>query len=228
MLRYAACRGGVHASLGVFSTAAQFGIGLPKWLLDEKNKTSVLMMYLMGLVILVPAVVICWYRNSRKYASGEVMQKTIELFMRSLPGNLQPKCVHLQRYVPSALRPATACAAWLSRAADTLPRCATHCSEIPSLVAQSEEYVEKLKPSSRFMVRCRASLLPSRTAPCTSWCGLGLTPTLGGCRAKWRACRRLWTPTGRARTSRCVCGQRWMLGGMWALTVCAPPLTADP
>lgn len=49
------------------------------------------MMYLMGLVILVPTVVICWYRNSRKYASGEVMQKTIELFMRTLPGNLQPK-----------------------------------------------------------------------------------------------------------------------------------------
>ena len=54
----------------------EVGIGLPSFLLDGDNHNSILLVYLVGLVVLVPTLVGLYYRHSKKFGDANVYVKT--------------------------------------------------------------------------------------------------------------------------------------------------------
>lgn len=83
---------------GPSPSLAKLSVGLPSWLLNEKNRHPVLLMYLLVLVIIIPTVVIMWYRKSRKYAANNVMKDTMSRFFSffadpHMPDSAAPACV---------------------------------------------------------------------------------------------------------------------------------------
>jgi translocation protein SEC63 len=54
----------------------EVSIGLPSFLLEKENHTSILLVYLLCLVVLIPLVVWCWYSNSKQYGERNVMENT--------------------------------------------------------------------------------------------------------------------------------------------------------
>ncbi|EDQ92863.1 uncharacterized protein MONBRDRAFT_30812 [Monosiga brevicollis MX1] len=59
-----------------------FGIALPAWLVSEDNKHAVLLLYVLGLLIIVPTVVVMIWRRSQQFVKNKILHKTIAYFFR--------------------------------------------------------------------------------------------------------------------------------------------------
>lgn len=60
--------------------AMQFGIGLPAWIVEEKNSTWVLSFYALVFGIILPVSVGYWWQNSSKFAGEQVLLDTTQLY----------------------------------------------------------------------------------------------------------------------------------------------------
>jgi len=60
--------------------ALQVSIGLPTILLDPSMHGVVLITYLLGLVVVIPATVFYWYSNSKKFGEKMIMHDTYGVF----------------------------------------------------------------------------------------------------------------------------------------------------
>ena len=58
--------------------AMQFGIGLPAWIVEEKNSVFVLGVYALIFMIGLPVAVWYWWSRSSKYSGEQVMIKSPE------------------------------------------------------------------------------------------------------------------------------------------------------
>lgn len=58
--------------------AMEISIGLPRWILD--NPKVVLVMYLVGMVIVIPLMVGLWYNNSKKFGDRDIEYETYKAF----------------------------------------------------------------------------------------------------------------------------------------------------
>jgi len=56
--------------------ALEVSIGLPTFLLEKDNHTTILLVYLVVLVIAIPLAVYCWYSESQQYGENNVMHRT--------------------------------------------------------------------------------------------------------------------------------------------------------
>lgn len=60
--------------------AMQFGIALPKWIVDGKNSYIVLGIYVLIFMIIMPVVVGTWWYKSIKYTGDKVLIRTSQLY----------------------------------------------------------------------------------------------------------------------------------------------------
>jgi len=60
--------------------AMQFGIGLPAWIVDEKNSILVLGVYTLIFMIGLPTAVYYWWSNSLKFSGEQVLLDTTQLY----------------------------------------------------------------------------------------------------------------------------------------------------
>ena len=60
--------------------AMQFGIGLPAWIVDEKNSILVLGVYALIFMIALPTAVYYWWSNSIKFSGDTVLLDTTQLY----------------------------------------------------------------------------------------------------------------------------------------------------
>merc|ERR1711988_394292 len=60
--------------------AMQFGIGLPAWIVEEKNSIWVLGVYTLIFMIGLPSAVYYWWSNSIKFSGEQVLLDTTQLF----------------------------------------------------------------------------------------------------------------------------------------------------
>jgi len=60
----------------------EVSIGLPTFLLDKDNHNVILIVYLICLVVIIPAIVGVWYARSKKYGENNVMYATYGFFAR--------------------------------------------------------------------------------------------------------------------------------------------------
>jgi translocation protein SEC63 len=67
----------------------QFGIALPKWIVEGKNSYIVLGAYVFVFIIILPIVVGTWWYKSIKYTSDQVLIQTMQLFNHLLLKNPQ-------------------------------------------------------------------------------------------------------------------------------------------
>jgi len=63
------------------------GVALPEWLVDGKNKSVVLAVYLIFLVVVVPTVAVCFWNSQREKAHNQLNNKTMAHFFQSLREN---------------------------------------------------------------------------------------------------------------------------------------------
>jgi translocation protein SEC63 len=71
--------------------ALQLSIGLPTFLLDPANHNIVLFIYLIVLVIVIPACVAIWYSRSKKYGDSMIMYDTYGFYNFALSENAHPR-----------------------------------------------------------------------------------------------------------------------------------------
>jgi len=71
--------------------ALEVSIGLPTFLLDEKNHYVVLVVYLVALVVVIPVVIAAWYAHSSKYGENNVMYETYSFFLHALSEHSKAK-----------------------------------------------------------------------------------------------------------------------------------------
>lgn len=64
--------------------ALKVSFGLPEFLLDQKNHYAILVVYLILLVIVVPAVVAAWVMRSQKYGENNIMYDSYRFFLQTL------------------------------------------------------------------------------------------------------------------------------------------------
>ena len=57
--------------------AMQFGIGLPAWIVEEKNSVFVLGVYALIFMIGLPVAVWYWWSRSSKYSGEQVITKAV-------------------------------------------------------------------------------------------------------------------------------------------------------
>ena len=73
----------------------QFGIALPKWIVDGKNSYLVLGAYVLVFMVIMPILVGTWWYKSIKYTGDQVLIATSQLFnyliMKSPQMNLKSK-----------------------------------------------------------------------------------------------------------------------------------------
>lgn len=62
----------------------EFGIALPKWIVDGKNSYIVLGMYVLVFMIIMPTCVGMWWYKSIKYTGDQVLMKTTQLYIHCL------------------------------------------------------------------------------------------------------------------------------------------------
>lgn len=62
--------------------AMEVSIGLPKWLLE--NPKTVLVVYLLAMVVVIPSVVGLWYSNSKRFGDKNVLYDTYNAFYQVL------------------------------------------------------------------------------------------------------------------------------------------------
>jgi translocation protein SEC63 len=67
----------------------QFGIALPKWIIEGKNSYLVLAAYVFVFMIILPIVVGTWWYKSIKYTSEQVLIQTTQLFNHLIAKNTQ-------------------------------------------------------------------------------------------------------------------------------------------
>ncbi len=60
--------------------AMQFGIGLPAWIVDEKNSVLVLGVYTLIFMVALPTAVYYWWSNSIKFSGESVLLDTTQLY----------------------------------------------------------------------------------------------------------------------------------------------------
>merc|ERR1719436_722473 len=60
--------------------AMQFGIGLPAWIVEEKNSIWVLGLYALVFMIGLPSAVYYWWSNSIKFSGEQVLLDTTQLY----------------------------------------------------------------------------------------------------------------------------------------------------
>ena len=58
----------------------EVAIGLPTFLLDKDNHNSILLVYLLGLVVLVPVVVGLYYNHSKKFGEANLMNRSRDIW----------------------------------------------------------------------------------------------------------------------------------------------------
>ena len=59
----------------------QFGIGLPAWIVEEKNSVFVLGVYALIFMIGLPVAVWYWWSRSSKYSGEQVKIRIISMIM---------------------------------------------------------------------------------------------------------------------------------------------------
>jgi len=64
--------------------AMEVSIGLPTFLLEEKNHQSILIIYLIVLVVVIPSVVCTWYYKSKQYGDRMVMYDSYHFYRHML------------------------------------------------------------------------------------------------------------------------------------------------
>lgn len=62
--------------------ALEVSIGLPTWILE--NPKVVLVLYLIGMVVVIPVAVGLWYSNSKQYGEKNIKYETYSLFFQLL------------------------------------------------------------------------------------------------------------------------------------------------
>jgi translocation protein SEC63 len=67
----------------------QFGIALPKWIVEGKNSYLVLGAYVFVFMIILPIVVGTWWYKSIKYTGDQVLIQTMQLFNHLILKNPQ-------------------------------------------------------------------------------------------------------------------------------------------
>lgn len=83
--------------------ALEVSIGLPTFLLEKDNHTTILLVYLVVLVIAIPLGVYCWYSESQQYGEKNVMHRTYNDYA-ALLAEATPA-----RYLPSILVTSNEC-----------------------------------------------------------------------------------------------------------------------
>jgi translocation protein SEC63 len=69
--------------------ALEVSIGLPTFLLD--NPRVVLVLYLIGMVVVIPICVFLWYGNSKQYGEKNIMYQTYDVFFTKVNENTRVK-----------------------------------------------------------------------------------------------------------------------------------------
>ena len=69
------------------------GVALPSWLMDAKNSTAVLVMYVLGFIVLVPAIAFCVVRRWKKDSRETVRDETVAVFAHFMKDKMTPKAV---------------------------------------------------------------------------------------------------------------------------------------
>lgn len=69
------------------------GVALPSWLMDTKNSTAVLLLYVLGFIVLVPTIAFCVVRRWKQGAREEVAQDTVAMFVHFMEKRMTPKAV---------------------------------------------------------------------------------------------------------------------------------------
>jgi translocation protein SEC63 len=69
--------------------ALEVSIGLPKALLE--NPKVVLVLYLLGMVVVIPIAVYLWYANSTQYGEKNIMHQTYDTFFKLVNENTRTK-----------------------------------------------------------------------------------------------------------------------------------------
>lgn len=64
--------------------ATEFGIALPKWIVDGKNSYIVLGVYVLVFMIIMPTVVGMWWYKSIKYTGDQILMRTTQLYYHFL------------------------------------------------------------------------------------------------------------------------------------------------
>lgn len=67
----------------------QFGIALPKWIVEGKNSYLVLGVYVLIFMIILPIIVGSWWYRSIKYTGDQVLLTTTQLYGYFLMKNPQ-------------------------------------------------------------------------------------------------------------------------------------------
>nr|CDS30537.1 translocation protein SEC63 [Hymenolepis microstoma] len=67
--------------------AINFGMALPKWMIKKENAVIVVGVYALIFLLMLPIVVGCWWSNSKKYSSTQVLLVTIRLYCGSFMYN---------------------------------------------------------------------------------------------------------------------------------------------
>lgn len=67
----------------------QFGIALPKWIVDGKNSYIVLGVYVLVFMIIMPTVVGIWWYKSIKYTGDQILMRTSQMYLYLLMKNPQ-------------------------------------------------------------------------------------------------------------------------------------------
>ena len=60
--------------------ALQMGIGLPSWIVEEKNSVLVLGVYTLIFMVALPSAVYVWWSNTIKFSSEQVLLDTTKLY----------------------------------------------------------------------------------------------------------------------------------------------------
>ncbi|XP_062511139.1 translocation protein SEC63 homolog [Corticium candelabrum] len=60
--------------------AVQFGIALPAWIVEKKTSFWVLVLYIVAIVIVLPAVVGTWWYKKVRYAGDDILVETMRLY----------------------------------------------------------------------------------------------------------------------------------------------------
>lgn len=64
--------------------AMQFGIALPKWIIEGKNSYIVLGIYVLAFMIIMPIVVGVWWYKSIRYTGDQVLIRTTQLYFHCM------------------------------------------------------------------------------------------------------------------------------------------------
>lgn len=64
--------------------ATQFGIALPKWIVEGKNSYIVLGLYVLVFMVIMPTLVGMWWYKSIKYTGDQILMRTSQLYYHCL------------------------------------------------------------------------------------------------------------------------------------------------